>query len=480
MAPSADRGPFYGRALLALTCRLRGFDTLGVLKEIEGAPFRSQDEIRERQLSDLRALLAHAETRVPYYRSLFRGLGIRSQDIRNWDDFAQLPILTKDIIREKQHDMIREDVPLEKLQPHFSGGSTGIPLKFFRSRDYMVASDAGTYRNLQQCGWHPGEMVAFFWGGNDKLYAMSRLEFELRQFARRTYQFDPFFSGEAEMAEWARRFRRVRPRVILGYSSTIARFAAFLERQGQPIKRMGEPIKGVFTTAEKLYQAQREVIERVFGCKVFDCYGSSEVQNIAAECPAGNMHINADFVVMEEDKSLSDGPSSDGPSNDGPRPFLLTSLRNWSMPFIRYRNEDSGYLLPEVSAGGCSCGNHFPLMRLDIARTSDNFVFPDGRVVHGEFFTHLMYGSEGIATFQFHQTAPDEIILSIVHGPGDSKARQEKIRESIRQIQAISPGHNVRVEVREVAEIPLSSAGKYRFTRSDVRTPGDAVPASRT
>jgi phenylacetate-CoA ligase len=450
---------------------LRGFDTLRVLKEIESAPFRSPEEVREKQFSDLRALLAHAEARVPYYRNLFRSLGTSSQDIRNWNDFAQLPILTKDIIREKQHDLIREDVPLEKLQPHFSGGSTGVPLKFFRSTDYMVASDAGTYRNLEQCGWRPGEMVAFFWGGNDKLYAMSRVEFELRQFVRRTYQFDPFYSGEAEMADWAQRFRRVRPQVILGYASTIARFAAFLDRQGKSI----DWIKGVFTTAEKLYQPQREVLERVFGCKVFDCYGSSEVQNIAAECPAGKMHINADFVVLEEDE--------DKTLDRGPRPFLMTSLRNWSMPFIRYRNEDGGYLSPAQDV--CTCGNNFPLMRLEIARTSDNFVFPDGRVVHGEFFTHLMYGSDGIVTFQFYQTARDKIILSIVPGLGNSKAREGRIQDSIRQIQAICPGHRIEVEVREVAAIPLSSAGKYRFTRSDVSTtgttvPGETVPASRT
>jgi phenylacetate-CoA ligase len=470
MKPATNNGPLLGRALLGFTNRLRGLDTLPVLKEIENAPFRSPAEIREQQFRDLSALLAHAETRVPYYRDLFRSLGVRTQDIRNWNDFAQLPILTKDIIRENQRALIREDVTLEQLQPHFSGGSTGVPLKFFRSADYMVASDAGTYRNLQQCGWRPGEMIAFFWGGNDKLYAMSRVEFELRQFVRRSYQFDPFYSGEAEMANWAKRFRRVRPHVILGYASTIARFAAFLDQQGKQIAG----IKGVFTTAEKLYQPQREVLERVFSCKVFDCYGSSEVQNIAAECPQGKMHINADFVAIEEDK----------PIDDGPRSFLLTSLKNWSMPFIRYRNEDGGYLLPAQEL--CSCGNNFPLMRLDIARTSDNFVFPDGRVVHGEFFTHLMYGSDGIVTFQFHQTAVDEIILSIVPGPGPShvQKRRDKIEDSIRQIRAICPGHTIRIEVREVDAIPLSSAGKYRFTRSDVKAPsapvaGDAMSASR-
>jgi phenylacetate-CoA ligase len=213
-------------------------------------------------------------------------------------------------------------------------------------------------------------------------------------------------------------------------------------------------VKGAFTTAEKLYKPQREAIERVFGCKVFDSYGSSEVQNIAAECTEGRMHINADFVVLEEDRA----------EGHEPRPFLVTSLQNYSMPFIRYRNEDCGSL----SAETCTCGNHFPLMRLEIARTSDNFIFPGGRVVHGEFFTHLMYGSSGIVTFQFHQTAVDEIILSIVPGPGDVAARAEKIKDAIRQIHAVTPDRPVRVAVREVESIPLSKAGKYRFTRSDV------------
>ena len=459
MAPTSGRGPLLGRSLLALTCRMRGQDILGKLKEIEGAPFRSAEQVREKQFRDVWALLAHAEARVPYYRNLFRSLGIHSQDIRTWDDFFRLPVLTKDIIRENERDLIREDVPVEKLQPHFSGGSTGVPLKFFRSPVYMEASDAGTYRNLEQCGWRPGEMVAFFWGGNDKLYAMSRLEFEARQYLRRMYLFDPFFSGEKEMAEWARSFGRVRPKAILGYASTIARFAAFLVNKGQTIGG----IKGAFTTAEKLYRPQREAIERAFGCKVYDCYGSSEIQNIAAECPQGRMHVNADFVVVEEDKV----------EGDGPRPFLLTSLQNYAMPFIRYRNEDCGYLSQEA----CTCGNHFPLMRLEIARTSDNFLFPGGRVVHGEFFTHLMYGSEGIVTFQFHQTAVDEIILSIVPGPGNPQARQAKIEDGIRQIQEVSPGHPIRVEVRYVESIPLSSAGKYRFTRSDVDAA--SIPAPR-
>jgi phenylacetate-CoA ligase len=447
------RRPWLGRALLSLTCRLRGFDTLRVLDEIRGTPFLPASQVRENQFKQLSTLLAHAGAHVPYYREVFRALGITSRDIRNFDDFSRLPVLTKAIIRERGRDLVRDDVSLNTLWPHFSGGSTGVPLKFYRSREYMAASDAGIYRNLQQCGWRPGEMIAFFWGSSDKLDRMPGWEFELRQFVRRSYLFDPFRSGEAEMAVWAKRMRSLRPGVLLGYASTISRYAAFLEatRQTPP------PVRGVFTTAEKLYRPQREVIERVFQCHAFDCYGSSEVQNISAECAQHKMHINVDFVVLEEDLAHETIEAA-------PRPFLLTSLQNFSMPFVRYRNEDCGRLSPDH----CSCGNNFPLMRLEIARTTDNFLLPGGRVVHGEYFTHLMYGSEGIANFQFHQTTTDQITLLIVPSPGDADDRKRQIQKAVDHIRGLSAAQPIRIEVQEVESIPLSSAGKHRFTRSDV------------
>jgi phenylacetate-CoA ligase len=438
-----------GYLLLAGTHRLRQSKTLGILREIQRAPFEPADDVRRNQWRRLSALLAHAEQRVPYYRELFRSLGVTSRDIRTLDDFARLPILTKDIIRDRWRDLIREDVPLERLQRHHSGGSTGVPLTFYRERAYMDASDAGTYRNFLQCGWRLGEMVAFFWGGNERLQQMSRAEFEIRQRMRRMYQFDPFRSGAAEMEEWLRRWPRLHATIAFGYASTVARFAEFAEAQGRRMPRL----RGVFTTAEKLYPPQRRVISRVFGCRVYDLYGSSEVQNIAAECPHGRMHVNADFVVVE---SVGRGPAS---------PLILTSLWNDAMPFIRYRNEDCADLLEE----SCGCGNNFPLMSLQVARVSDNFVLPDGRVVHGEFFTHLMYGSEGIRTFQFHQTAPDHIRLWVVpDGQANAAARSRVLEDAVRQIKALTPAA-MTIDVCESDAIPLSSAGKHRFTRSDVR-----------
>jgi phenylacetate-CoA ligase len=386
---------------------------------------------------------------VPYYRRRFAEQGILSGDIRSLEDFAKLPVLTKTDVAECADEMVTEGIPPETLLTHNSGGSTGVPLRFYRDMEYVAASEAGTYRNMLQCGWQPGEMIGFFWGWNDRLSAMTRPEFLLRQYVRRMYQFDPFRSGADDMVQWWRTWRWLRPRVALGYASTIARFARFLQDGGlRPA-----PLRGVFTTAEKLFPQQRALLEDVFQCRVYDCYGSSEVQNIATECSRGSMHINADYAVVEMAREER--------AEDGSAPLLVTSLKNFAMPFLRYRNEDRGSL----ADGSCDCGNGFPLMHLNVARVSDNFTFPNGRVVHGEFFTHLLYGSEGVDSFQFHQVSLDRIILRYVPAPGDPT---KSLESAVAQVETLAPGM-VTVDIEPVSAIALSSAGKHRFTRSDVQ-----------
>ena len=388
---------FTDRLLFTLYQSLKGSHSLEMLREMEGRQRSSRSEILEYQFRRLSALLADAESHVPYYREMFKDLGIRSADIRSLSEFDSLPVLTKDIIRERGHDLIREGINKDQLKLSHSGGSTGVPLSFYHDLAYGDFSEAGTFRNLIQCGWGPGETIAYVWGGNDRLYTMSRWRSKLRQYLRRRYQFDPFYSGATDMDGWLRQWQKIKPSVVFGYASTVARFAVHIQNKGERVR----PLKGVFTTAEKLYRPQREIISEVFGCHVYDCYGSSEVRNIAAECSRGRMHVNSDCVVLEVDRKSVEDDSA---------PFIVTSLWNRVMPFIRYRNEDCGRLVD----GSCECGSNFPLMDLNIGRVSDNFVLPGGRVVHGEFFTHLMYGSDGISSFQFHQTALDSIILWVV------------------------------------------------------------------
>jgi len=413
---------------------------------IHSAPFQSRDEIHAQQLAALKRLISLAATHVPWYRQRFAEAALSADHLLSVADLSRFPVLTKDDIRNHAPLMTDERLDPHQLLAHHSGGSTGVPLTFYRDRGYLDDSDAGTWRNLGQAGWTPGDMVAFVWGWNDQLNTMSNLEFRLRQWVRRSYQFDAFEAGEDAFPKWAQVWNRMRPTVALGYASALARFAEWIIQSGQRIHQ----VRGSFTTAETLLPSQRAAIKRAFGGHVYNLYGSSEIQNIAAECTHGRMHVNSDYAVVESESGA-----------ESPSPLLLTSLRSRAMPFIRYRNEDLGRLDP----GTCNCGNNFPLMALDIARISDNFVLPGGRVVHGEYFTHLMYGTQGIGTFQFHQTATGRILLRLVGRPGliDS----EQVRNIRARVESLAPGQLV-CEVEQVPAIALSSAGKHRFTRSDV------------
>lgn len=454
-----------GRRLFELTHRLRGSQALERLADIRHEGKRPPEEVQARQWARVQRLLLHAEARVPYYREMLANLGIAARDIRTRSDFAQLPILTKDIVRANRDALVAEGFERSALVVHRSGGSTGVPLEFFHSKEALDLSEAGMYRNFLQAGWQPGEMVAFFWGFTPAVRNMSRPEFELRQCIRRSYQFDSFRQGPEDLAGWVRTLHRIRPSVVFGYTSSIALFAEWALQEGKRLP----PVKGVFCTAEKLFPRQREAIERAFDARVYDMYGSSEVRNIACECSFGSYHLNSDFVYAE----VAD------PTRQEPQNLLLTGLTDESMPFIRYQNEDCGTLFPIT----CECGSGFPAVRLDIARTFDEFRLSNGRVVHGLFFTHLFYGVNSARMFQFRQVDHDLIELDVVPDAA-ADGLQTTLDEIRSKVESLNPGR-LRCVARLVESVPLSRAGKHRFTISMLdgsaqrgTTRGD-VPPSR-
>jgi phenylacetate-coenzyme A ligase PaaK-like adenylate-forming protein len=134
-----------GSLVLRAADRSRSSNTLQLLRQVRGEPFVTPEAAAARQLERLQALLDHCERNVPFYRRRFAELGIRAADIRSLADYAALPPLTKADIAEHGEDMIATD---RSLLAHHSGGSTGVPLRFYRDMAYVAASEAGTYRNL--------------------------------------------------------------------------------------------------------------------------------------------------------------------------------------------------------------------------------------------------------------------------------------------------------------------------------------------
>src|SRR5450432_1643716 len=89
--------PFWERAI-------RGRDTLKHLAYLERSQWFSPAERAQRDSAALTRLLCYAGENVPYYRELFRGCGFDPRGVSSTADLAELPLLTREIVRERYDD----------------------------------------------------------------------------------------------------------------------------------------------------------------------------------------------------------------------------------------------------------------------------------------------------------------------------------------------------------------------------------------
>src|SRR3954465_8021681 len=96
----------YGAAFQALLLPawergVRGRDTLKHLALLEQSQWFSREELNQLEVRALRELLCYAGTNVPYYRELFQKERFDPRGVRSRADLAELPLLTREIVRER-------------------------------------------------------------------------------------------------------------------------------------------------------------------------------------------------------------------------------------------------------------------------------------------------------------------------------------------------------------------------------------------
>ncbi len=423
---------------------------------LEASQWWSPETLRVYQWAKLRRLVSHAFDRSPFYRRAMEGLGMVPADLRSPEDFARLPVVDKRTINEHREAMVAQRFPRARLIKTASGGSTGAPVSLYHDPDFVAAYRAVKLRNFRWAGWTPGDAWARLWGAQFDVAAHQQLKQRLWDGLTRVMVLPCWDMSEPTMADYAERLRRFRPDVIEAYVTPLYHFARFLEaRQLTGIKP-----RGVICSAEMLFDHQRALIERVFGCQVFNRYGGREAGDIAHECPAGTMHINAENYYVE---FLRDGrPVASGE----PGEIVVTPLDLYGMPLLRYRVEDVG----SPGTGQCACGRGLPAMAMVEGRVQDLISLPGGRFLPGEFFPHL-FKDFAIRQFQVEQDRPDHAILRLVREEaltdGDLTYLSQKIRDHTAGL--------LEITVEFCESIPLTPTGKFRYTIS--RVPPSLTPA---
>lgn len=427
-------------------------NTLRDLEALRNLQWLPRERLEELQRDRLVALLQHAWSKVPYYRSTLDRSGVvsNSGEVR-LDRFEQLPLLDKVTLHDHYDELKSEDLDTRKWYPNASGGSTGETAHFIQDLEYGTWGRAIAMLFDDWVGYQVGEPRLVLWPVRRDIDASrANTKKRLAVILRNESWTDARLVTLDQMRAYLSRIRPDGKTHLYGHPENLydlARFAG-LERIAP------NPPASIVTGGANLFSWMRPEIEQVFRSQVFDRYGSREARGLAGECNQhAGLHVcmpSAYFEILRQDGT----PTRPGELGE----VVVTTLRNYSMPLLRYRIGD----LAAWSDRHCACGRQWPLLEEIAGRTRDLFRRRDGSRVR---ITESTFSVEQwIWKFQVIQEDYDLVRARLVphaNSPISDDQRErgiERIRGAIRDLM----GEQCTVEVTLTDHIDASASGKFR------------------
>jgi phenylacetate-CoA ligase len=424
---------------------------LRILRDLEQWQYSSPEKLAEHRMERLRGLVIHAYDTCPYYRDIFHAHGIEPRRIQSFDDFRKIPMLTKEDIQGYSSRMVSSMFTPEQLVSDKTGGSTGKPIHYYRDVFRRDMQKAAAIRHNRWVNLDIGDKIAVVWGHREDLAVMAKLKSRIRNvLLDRMLYLDASSMSDHDVGGFLEKLEKFRPDGYLGYANSLYQVSLFMKEKGFSAP---SGARSVISSAEVLHDHERELIEEMFGVKVFDRYGCREFGPIASECEyRSGLHIAADYLYVEF-LDEHDEPVEYGKQGN----IVVTDLFNYGMPFIRYRIEDVGVPV----SGTCGCGRMLPLMDNLAGRVTDFLITPEGVRVSGASVTiALIANVPGLSQAQFIQHEHDSMKMKIVRS-------DEFNEDSLRFLENELPkyfGHTMKIDLEYVESIPKEKSGKFRFS----------------
>ncbi len=402
------------------------------------------ERLRAWQEERLAALLHRAATRVPYYRAQWAERRRRG-DTASVEVLAHWPVLTKDPLRAHPEAFVADDTPLRRLFPVNTSGTSGTPLRLWRSRQASTAYYAlleARFRRWNGVSWKDGWAIL----GGQVVVAPDATR-------------PPYWVWNAAMHQLYLSANHVSPQTVGSYMEALAQYgvnhlssysssAAELARLCLAAGKAYRGFKAVITGAEPVLPGQRSVIAEAFGAPVRETYGMVEIVAGSSECAHGALHTWPELGHIEVLEDDADVPAAAGATGR----LVCTGLVNADMPLIRYAVGDRGSL--PAPAAPCACGRTLPVMGRVEGRSNDLLIAPDGRRVY--WLNPVFYGLP-VHEAQIVQEQLD--LVRVTYVPGDGFGEQDATTITARLRDRMGP---VRVQLDRVAAIPRGANGKFQ------------------
>lgn len=398
--------------------------------------------IRKYKEKKIKEILEYAYRHTKFYKRFFDEYGVTPSDFQTIEDLSKFPVLTKDVVRENWKEMISFEYKEKDLIPYHTSGSTGKALDFFWTKHSLRFYWAIVWRGRARFGIKKGDLHLNFTGKIVVPLSQKKAPYWRYNRPLNQYMLNMQHLTKEKVRDIVDFINSKRVRFYVGYPSIIHAFAMLVEEAGLSIVN---PPEYIFSSAEKMYESQRSVIERVFkGVRIVEHYGFSENVASASKDLDGMYHEDFELGHLE----LIDTSNNDTGISGR---MLATGFQNYGMPFIRY---DIGDTATFVNNGIIS----------DIeGRNGDFVITPEGAKIMR--FGYIFKETRDIKECQIVQRRLGEMVVRIVRSSEYSEKTEKYICEEIRTWIS----KTIEIKFEYVDSIPRTKAGKFKAVLSELQ-----------
>ncbi len=411
-----------------------------------------REEMMRYQQEKYRRLLRYAYEHTKYYRSLFDEIGLFKDGTLVEDRIDDIPVLTKQTLREVQKDLLSDEIQSRKPYSASTSGSTGLPITLWYDRAYMARNRADKMLMGILNGREMGQPELKMWFRDFDLYLKNGKNKDryFDFFNNRSFCLASVVSEDA-LKGYIDKINTVKPVQIWSNPAPIYEISKYVLSNGIKIHCPTD----IILTSNPLYDEMRKAMHEAFpGTYIANQYGGTEFGCVACsirdEEPLRIFEHSAILEIEAEDGTIR---------RDGNGGIIITGLNNYSMPLIRYRMGDFGTILPYGSEKEGSFGTLSEVSgrKLSMLRRRD------GSSVTGLHLRDLLT-KPFIKTFQLVQHTYDDL-EAIVVLDGTPEQHSEGLKEIASRLEALM---DCKCRFTFCDSIPSESTGKYFYVRSEI------------
>lgn len=361
-----------------------------------------------------------------FYSKLYKSHNINPYNFKELSDLSYLPIINKKDILGNADAILLNDIRREDLITANTGGSTGNPLKLYRTKKEISEEYAYLDYYLKYDMGIKGKKKLILRGNSNNDNLLKRFGCNLILSSQ--------LINDNNIFEVVDEIKKFNPNLLHAYPSSILKLTELVNRFDLDLN-----IPNILTSSEMITKKQLDILKITYRSNVMDLYGNSEHSVLA-------ININGEYVF---DLTYGYTEFVEGK-------IISTKLLSSPMPLIRYdcgdtysnisveRNDMSNKILESI--GG---------REVEYVYDKNKNKLPVVSIILGQHYSFF----DSVVDYSLVQNQPGELIIEYI---SNERLSTLEIDSAVRKMNTITK-FSLSLKFNKVEKIRLLDNGKKAF-----------------